>query len=503
MMEILHNISLGIGNAFTLQSMLYICIGTFWGVIGGGIPGINGSISMALLLPFTYNMAPFHAFSMLSAVYVGVEYGGSIPAILIATPGTGAAAATVLDGYQLKKQGRACEALLTSLWAGCIGGFVSSLMLMVMVIPLADFGLLFGPPEYFLLALFGLTIIGSLAGKNQLKGLISACLGLLFATIGIDPFTGAGRFTFGVWQLTSGIPMVPVMIGLFALGEIFFQIYEGEMVQSAMDTIEKIKMLSIGQIKRIVKPSIIFGIMGNIVGVMPGAGATIASWLAYSEAKRWSKTPENFGKGEIMGVIAPESANNGVPPGALVPLLALGIPGSNSTAILLGAFILHGVAPGPLLFVNNPAIPYTIMICMIIAQVVLLIMGFFLVRPAVKITSMSKVYMTCAIIALVFVGAYSEQNYRLDVFYALLFGLVGFFMKRNGYAPSAMVLGFVLGEIFERNLRRALTIGQGSLFIFVNSTVSKVLLVLVVMGLFLPMITAAIHKRKKAAEGVA
>ncbi|MDR1376021.1 MAG: tripartite tricarboxylate transporter permease, partial [Synergistaceae bacterium] len=255
MLDILQNVSTGFGNAFTPYSLLYIMIGTLWGIIGGAIPGINGAISMALLLPFTYHMSSFHALSMLSAVYVGVEYGGSIPAILIATPGTGAAAATVLDGYQLKLQGRSCEALFTSLWAGFTGGLVSSLLLMVLAIPLAEFGLLFGPAEYFMLAFFGLTIVASLSANNQLKGLISACIGLLLATVGVDAFSGAERFTFGSWKLSNGIALLPVMVGLFALGEVFYQIYQGELGKTAVDQVEKITALTFKQIKKLLLPS--------------------------------------------------------------------------------------------------------------------------------------------------------------------------------------------------------------------------------------------------------
>ena len=443
-------------------------------------------------------MSSFHALSMLSAVYVGVEYGGSIPAILIATPGTGAAAATVLDGYQLKLQGRSCEALFTSLWSGFTGGLVSAFLLMILAIPLAEFWLLFGPAEYFMLALFGLTIVSSLSANTQLKGLISACIGLLLATVGVDAFSGAERFTFGYWKLSNGIALLPVMVGLFALSEVFYQIYRKELGKAAIDRMEKITMLSFKQIKKIFFPAAIFGTLGNIVGVMPGAGATIASWLAYSEARRWSKHPENFGKGEIMGVIAPESANNGVPAGALVPLLALGIPGSNSTAILLGAFMIHGIAPGPLLFENSPALPYTIMACMVAAQIVLLIFGQFLVKPSVRISSLSKLYLNCSIIALSFVGAYAEQKFSLDVVYALFFGVAGFFIKLSGFSTSSMVLGFVLGEIFERNFRRALTMSSGHLAIFTRSPISKILCVLVAVGLVLPFLTAYARKKKSA-----
>jgi putative tricarboxylic transport membrane protein len=370
---------------------------------------------------------------------------------------------------------------------------------MILAIPLAEFGLLFGPAEYFMLALFGLTIVASLSANNQIKGLISACIGLLLATVGVDAFSGAERFTFGSWKLSNGIALLPVMVGLFALSEVFFQIYKKELGRAAVDQMEKITRLSFKQIKKIFLPASIFGALGNIVGVMPGAGATIASWLAYSEARRWSKHPENFGKGEIMGVIAPESANNGVPAGALVPLLALGIPGSNSTAILLGAFMIHGVAPGPMLFETAPALPYTIMACMVVSQIVLLILGQFLVKPSVKVTSLSKLYLSCSIIALSFVGAYAEQKFSLDVVYALFFGVLGFFIKLSGFSTSSMVLGFVLGEIFERNFRRAMTMSSGSLAIFVRSPISKILFVLVIIGFALPFISSRMRRKKSSA----
>jgi putative tricarboxylic transport membrane protein len=491
----LENLMIGLSNSTSLLGILGIFIGVLWGIIGGAIPGISGSIAMALILPLTYGLDPLIALPTLAAVYVGAEFGGSIPAILIGAPGTGGAAATVLDGHELHKQGKGGLALFTSLFSGVIGGITGALLLMLFVIPLAKFGLQFGPAEYFLLAMFGLTIIGTLSGENQLKGLTSAALGLLIATIGLDPFTGSQRFTFGSYLLYEGIALIPLMVGLFALSEIFMQIYKKETITEKTSKF-KMQFLSISQAKIFAPIAVICGVIGTILGAMPGAGGSIAAWVSYSEVKRWSRDKTRFGKGELKGVVAPESSNNAVPSGALVPLLALGIPGSNSTAILLGAFMIHGLVPGPLLFQESPGIPFTIIVSMIFAQIFLLFIGLLLIKPAVTVTSLSKKYLYTTIIALVFIGSFSTTNNISYIAVALIFGVVGFFMKKYGFAPAAAVLGFVLGPLFENNFRRALSASQGYYNIFYSSTISKVLIVLIIFSLLFPLISNYINKRK-------
>lgn len=455
----------GLSNAFSPLNMLYIAFGVIWGIIGGAIPGISASVAMSLLLPLTFGMDPSHSLPMLAAVYVGAEYGGSIPAILIKTPGTGAAAATVLDGYELHRRGLGGKALCISLYAGVIGGLVSVIILVFSTLPLARFALKFGPSQYFWMAIMGLSIVGAVSGKDPMKGLISAAFGLVLATIGMDKFTSTPRLTFNVFRLTEGLDLIPVLVGLFALSEVFRQYFSGEVFSVIRD---KVKMTypTKKELRSVTPIVLCCGAMGAIVGALPGAGTTIASWIAYTETKLFSKKNETFGTGDIRGVAAPESANNGVPAGGLIPLLALGIPGSNSTAILMVGFSLAGVSCGPMLFISQPEIPYGLMASMFAAQIVLFFVGLLLLRPCVYITSIKKIYLTSAIMMFAFIGAFSTTNDVYSIFLILIFGFIGFLMKSWGFAPPATVLGFVLGELVEGNLRRSMQMSRGSVDIF-------------------------------------
>lgn len=484
----------GLVESFMPVTFAYIAFGVVWGIVGGAIPGISASVAMSLLLPFTYTMDPLLSLPMLSAVYVGAEYGGSIPAILIKTPGTGAAAATVLDGYEMHRKGLGGKALGISLYAGVIGGLISVLILVVSVIPLAKFALRFGPTQYFWLSLAGLSIVGAVSGNSPLKGIISAAFGLFLATIGMDSFTSVHRFTFGVFRLSNGLELIPVLVGLFALSEVFRQVYEGDVYEVIE---EKVKMSypSVKELKQLTPLISICGVMGAIVGALPGAGATIASWLGYSQAKILCKNTETFGTGDIRGVAAPESANNGVPAGALIPLLALGVPGSNSTAILMAGFGIAGITVGPMLFVNQPEIPYKIMGSMFVAQIAMLFVGMAMLKPAIKITAINKVYLTAAIIMFAIVGAFSTLNDVFAVWMVVAFGLLGFVMKTFGFAPAAAVLGFVLGELVEDNVRRAFQLSRGSTEIFFQGTINIVLIVVVVFGVVFPYFTQWLKNR--------
>lgn len=489
----------GLVQALNPTTFLYILIGIIWGIIGGAIPGISASVAMSLLLPFTYGMDAMYSLPMLAAVYVGAEYGGSIPAILIKTPGTGAAAATVLDGYEMNAKGLGGKALCMSLYAGVLGGMVSVMILVFTVIPLSKFALRFGPTEYFWMAIMGLSVVGAVSGKNPAKGFISAIFGLFLAVIGMDSFTAVHRFTFGVQRLSEGLEMIPVMVGLFAVSEVLRQVFNGDV----FDVIkQKFKMTyptkkEFAQCTPII---LVSGAMGSVVGALPGAGATIASWIAYSETKMLCKNTETFGTGDIRGVAAPESANNSVPAGGLIPLLALGIPGSNSTAILMAGFTIAGISCGPMLFVNEPEIPYRLMACMFVAQIILAAVGLLVLKPLIRLTSVSKVYLTGAILVFAFVGAYAVLNDIFASWMVLVFGLVGFLMKRYGFAPPAAVLGFVLGELVENNMRRALQLSHGSYGVFFSSAIDWVLIALTIVGICFPFITAAISKKKAERE---
>ena len=486
----------GFAAALHPTALLYVLAGIIWGIIGGALPGISASVAMSLMLPFTFGMDIMYSLPMLSAVYVGAEYGGSIPAILIKTPGTGAAAATILDGYELHKKGLGGKALCMSLYAGVLGGLVSVIILVFTVIPLSQFALKFGPSEYFWVAIMGLSVVGSISGDNPIKGIISAALGLFFAVIGMDSFTAVYRFTFGIPRLSEGLEMIPVLVGMFAVSEVLYEIFAGEITE---ENIAKFKMtyLTKNEIKESTPVILTTGIMGTIIGALPGAGATIASWIGYSEAKMLCKNTENFGKGDLRGVAAPESANNAVPAGALIPLLALGIPGSNSTAILMVAFTIAGISCGPMLFVNAPEIPYMLMSCMFTSQILLALIGLVILKPLIKLTNVSKPYLTSAIIVLSLVGAFATLNDIFASWMVVVFGVIGFLMKRYGFAPPAVVLGFVLGELVEDNMRRSLQLTQGDISVFVSSGIDWVLIILTIVGITFPYVSKFFIRRKK------
>ncbi len=327
------------------------CAGVAWGILGGALPGISPSITMALLLPLTYTLDPTVAIVMLASTYVGAEYGGSIPAILIRTPGTNAAAATVTDGYAMKLQGRAGEALGISLYSGFVGGLFGLGMLVLLAERLSTVALAFTPQAYFALGVLGLSVIASLSRESLVKGLMAGVLGLMISTVGTDPVTGLTRFTFDSPDLLSGIAPILVMVGLFAIGELLAQ--TGEPGWQAVEERARIRFPGPAMWKRIALPQLIGSIIGTFEGVMPGGGGAVSSFLAYNEARRWSRHKEEFGHGSPEGIAAPEAANNTVACAALIPLLSLGIPSSNSAAVLLGGFLMHGLLPGPMLFVQD------------------------------------------------------------------------------------------------------------------------------------------------------
>jgi putative tricarboxylic transport membrane protein len=486
----MENFWIGVSTLFSVEALLAIFAGVLWGTVGGIIPGINATIAMALLLPFTWGMPPHVAVMMLAGVYCGGEYGGSIPAILIGTPGTNAAAATVFDGYEMHRKGETGLALYLSLYSSVFGGLFGAAALIVMAIPLAAIALAFGPAEYFMLALVGLSLICSLGEENVLKGIWAGLFGILLSTIGFDPFAGNPRFAFGLADLSDGLEMVALMMGLFAISEVFRQVQTFDIRDTlTFDQKSDTSMPKWSALRKFYKVHIVSSILGVIIGAMPGAGATVASFISYSWFKNSSKDPESFGKGNPIGVAAPEAANNAVTGGAMVPLLALGIPGSNSTAIMLGALMIHNVKPGPMLFIDHPEIPYGIFSSLFVANIFMIFVGIICIRCAVKITSISKPALFAVIVTLVFTGAYAFNCERFDVLIAFLCGIVGFFMRKMGLPHAATVLGFVLGFIMEANLRRALILTRGNYWrVFTNSSITVVLLIIALISILLPLL---------------
>ena len=452
--------------------------GVLWGMLGGALPGISPSIAMALLLPFTVGMEPTVAIVLLASVYVGAEYGGSIPAILIRTPGTNAAAATVIDGYEMARQGKAGEALGISLMSGLVGGLVGLLVLVLATESLAQIALAFTPAAYFSLGVLGLSVIAGLSGGSLLRGLIATCIGLMFAFIGSDPVSGVARFTFGSPELLDGIKPILVMVGLFAVTEMLVQISEPEVAREKMIKVSRLVLPDLAMWKRIWKPQMIGSVVGTVEGVTPGAGGTVAAFMTYSETKRWSKHPEEFGKGSPEGVAGPESANNVVTATALVPLLSLGIPGSNSAAILMGGFLIHGLQPGPMLFEKAPEVIHGLYGGLLLANIAMVILGMLVLTPCIWLVNRPKPYLMAAILALVMTGVYAIHQSVLELALVLAIGVLGYAMRLLRIPVLPLVLGLVLGYLIESNYRRSLLISGGEHSIFVTDPVSAGLLAL-------------------------
>ena len=457
--------------------------GVVWGIIGGALPGISPSITMALLLPFTYGMEPLVAIVLLASTYVGAEYGGSIPAVLIRTPGTNAAAATAIDGYEMQRQGRGGEALGISLISGVTGGLFGLIVLVALTEPLAQVALLFTPMAYFALGILAISVIATLAEGMLIKGLITGVLGLMIAMVGTDPQSGVSRFTFGRPELLGGIDYILIMVGVFAVSELLVQAGLPEWRKPGSDT--RVKLPSFRTWRRLWRPQLIGSLIGTFEGCMPGAGGSVAAFMSYNEAKRWSSRPEEFGKGSAEGIAAPEAANNTVACTALVPTLTFGIPGSNSTAVLLGGLLIHGLQPGPLLFAHEPEFIYGLYGGLAVANVMQIPLGMLIMTPCLWLVSRPKPYLLAGIYALIFSGVYSINHSLFDLWIVLAAGVLGYGLRYLGFPFLPLVLGVILGHMIESNYRRSLVLSRGDHTIFLEDPVSAGLLaaaVLFVLG---------------------
>jgi putative tricarboxylic transport membrane protein len=491
----IERLALGAEIAFQPVSLLMVMLGVAWGIIGGALPGITGSIAMALLLPLTFGMEPAVALMMLAGVYIGSMYGGSIPAILIRAPGTPGAAVTLIDGHELHRQGKSGKALGVSLVASTVGGVLSVFILVGLAVPLSRVALAFGPAEYFALGVLGLTLISSFAAKDLVKGAISATLGLMLATVGTDPFSGTPRFALGTTDLLSGVGIVTGMIGLFAVSEILHQIAESEdwaAIRGQLST----KLPTLRELWGLRRAAAIGTAVGTVGGMLPGAGGAVSAFISYDAAKRWSKRPEEFGRGSLEGIAAPETANNVVTGTAMIPLLTFGIPGSNSAAIMLAAMMLHGVQPGPLLFEQTPQTVYGLFVAMLVANLMMLGLGYLALRPAVAVVNVRRPLLLAGILALILVGAFAISNRLFEVWVVLGTGVLGYGMRRYGFNVLAMVLGLVLGFMVEANLRRALLISRGDPWVFLTRPISCVLLALACTTLLWPVVRGLVVRRR-------
>ena len=478
-------------------SLLLSIFGVAMGIIIGALPGLTATMGVAILLPFTFGMEPVPGLLMICGVYFGGVYGGSVTAILLKIPGTPAAAATAIDGYQLTMKGQAGIALGTATLSSFTGGTISIFLLMFLAPILANVALQFSASESFALALFGLSIIASISGESLVKGLIAGLGGLLLSTVGLDPMGGFPRFTGGFNELMN-VPFIPVMIGLFAAAEAFKTMEEST-------TIGKVK-ISIG---RIIPPWSTFkGLivtilrstgLGAFIGMIPGAGADIAAFVAYNETKRFSKTPENFGKGELSAVAACEAGANGCTGGAMLPMMTLGIPGDAVTAVMLGALVLQGLQPGPLLFKDHAPLVFTLFAGMLFCYIMLLILGLGSLRIIGKIIQMPKSVLTPTILALCVVGTYALNNSVFDIGIMLFAGVIGFFMQRGGYPASPVVLALIMGPMAESNFRRALSLSNGSFDFLYTRPITLALLSVATITLLTPVIRQLFFRKKQPA----
>ncbi len=463
-----------IANAFvlfaTIDNAIALFIGVVFGTIVGAIPGMTTPMGVALALPFTFTMSPVTGILLLLGVYKGGLYGGSITAILINAPGTPAASCTGLDGYPLAQKGEARRALDMALYSSCTADFISNLSLIFFAGILASFALRFGPPEFFTLIVFSLTIIAGVSGDDLLKGLGSACLGLILATVGLDLIYGSNRFIFGEYQLMSGLNFIPVLIGLFALPEVFnfFGTKVKPHVQSALAGTQASFADYCKYFKSIVRGSFI----GVMLGAIPGIGGAPSAFLSYSEAKRTSPNGDNFGKGELEGVAAAEAGNNGVAGATLIPLLALGVPGDIITAIILGAFMIHGLRPGPLLFQDNIDLIYALFMGIMLSSAYLFVVGKLSIKAIAKIADVPHRILFPVVLVLCVFGAYAINNTIFDVLVMFIMGIVGYGMRLLGIPAAPFLIAFILGPLLEDNFRQSLLLGKGDFSIFVRSYIT-------------------------------
>ncbi len=468
----------GFVAVFHPTTFVLMVFGIIMGIIIGAIPGLSGSMGIILLLPLVYMLPSDVALVMLCGLFCGSMYGGSISAVLLNTPGTPSAAATVLDGYPLAQKGKAGKAIGIASFASFIGGLVSTLCLMFIAPELASIALNFQAADYFSLAIFGLTIMASASGGSMTKALIAGAVGLLLSAVGMDPITGNPRFTFGSYKLMSGLDILPILIGVFALSEVMIKVNSKNKGLTFDDKkIEKV-VPTFSEMKGVFKVAIVGAIIGVVIGIIPGTGGAIACFLAYNVGKKISKNGSKFGTGELEGVAAPEAANNGTTGGALIPMLALGIPGDVVTSVMLGALVLVGVRPGPMLFVESPDLVYTIFSGMFVIQFLMLGFGFLFARISPKILKIPANILMPIIVVLCMVGAFSIGNQTYHIWVAVIFGVVGYLMKKYGFPGAPLILGVILGPIAEENLNRALIVSNNDISVFFTRPISLAFILL-------------------------
>lgn len=496
-MEALMDLGGGFSTALTPNNLMMCFLGVFLGQLVGVLPGIGPSAAIALLLPLTFGSDPTASLIMFAGIYYGAQYGGTITSVLISVPGESSTVMTSIDGYQMAIKGRAGAALGIAAIGSFIAGTISTLGLTLLAPPLAQAALAFGPPEYFALVVLGLVALAAVSGRSVLKGVAAGVAGLLLATIGIDPQSGVSRFDFGMVWLLDGIEFIVLTVALFGVGEVLASCTAA----SARPVAEVKNVLPTREDWQRSRMPILRGsVVGFLVGVLPGTGATIASFIAYIMEKKLSRHPEEFGKGAIEGVAGPESSNNAAAAGALVPMLALGVPGSGTTAIILGALIMFGLRPGPELFTQNATLVWAVIASMYIGNLLLLIMNLPLAGVFARLLKVPYKWLYPPILAICLVGVFSQANSLEDCWLVVGFGAIGWGMKRFDWPAAPMVLGLVLGPMFESSLRQSLTMSHGTAFIFINRPIAAALMLAAVLFIAIPVIAGMLASRPRPAS---
>ncbi len=488
-------ILMGLGNVFELSNILVCIGGLFIGVLFGALPGFSATMGVAVFVPFSYIMNAEQALLLLSAIYCGGVYGGSIPAVLLGIPGTPASAPTAFDGRALTNQGKSGKALSISIFASCMGGFLSAIALLFFAPALAIITMKVGAPEQMMIAIFGLSVVCMLSYGNMLKGLLVGIVSLLIATIGQDPILGFPRFTGGQYWLISGISVVPLLIGIFSLPEVFNMLEKGEDDKSVASKVSKMG-LSLRDITSNIVNYIRSSLIGIVIGIIPAAGPDIASFLSYNEAKKASKKPEEFGKGSIEGIIASEAANNAVTGGSLIPLLTLSIPGSAPAAIFLGAMIIHGLRPGPLLFTQNAETVYTLLVGFAIINVLLFAVAWLFCKFAGKVLVIPKKILAITIVVLAVVGSFSINKNIFDVFVMFAAGVVGYIMTKNDFPVSPVALALLLGPMLEQAISLTNTMYSENFLLIFTRPLTVVFFIFTVISFVFPLIKELMHRKK-------
>ncbi|MEL0329656.1 MAG: tripartite tricarboxylate transporter permease [Deltaproteobacteria bacterium] len=475
--------------------LLLIVLATLGGILVGALPGLNATNGVALLLPFTITMEPIAAIAVLTTIYCAATFAGAITAILINTPGTSASATTCLDGYPLAQRGEAGRAPGMAAVSSTIGGIISVICLMAAAPLLAGAAYKFAPPEYFALTVFGLSMLASIGEESSIKSIMSGAFGVLLATVGIDLLTTVERFTFGMNELTEGIGFVPVMIGVFGIAELLTQAGQLGIVRERI-TLRAIQLPSKADYQKTWKAILRSSGIGTFIGILPAEGATIASMIGYNEAKRWSKTPEEFGKGSIEGIAGSEAANNSATGGAMVPTLALGIPGSPTAAVILAGLMVHGLRPGPTMFTEQSTFVFAIFWSMLLVNVLFFFVGLYGARIFARATLIPLTILWPMVFLFSMVGAYALDQSMIDVWIALIFGVIGYLMKRYGFSVVSLAIGLILGGMLEKRLGQSMVMLDEQWWLIATRPLSLLFLVLTVLALAGPFLLRKIKSIK-------